>query len=609
MLRLCDAAGDSRTLRLELLDAIRRVVGFDAYAWLVTDPETSVGWAPLADVPCLPRAARLIRLKYLTTVNRWTTLPAQSAADRGDRRRPVRAAGCGVTCCADYAVATSPRSVYRDRYGCWGFLDLWRSGRRRSRRPTPRSSTPSPAPVTAALRRSQAAYVHGRPAAQRPPGPVVLLLSPELEVAGTDPGDPAGTCGAGAAADAAVPRSRPAPTTWRRSCWPPRRAWTRNPPLARVHLSHGRWLTLRAARIGSAGGPQDRDIAVSIEEASPRRAPGAVRPRLRPERARGGTAASARRGSDTRELARQMFLSEHTVQDHLKSIFAKTRCAAAAHCSPGRWEHETPQEITAGRRAAPAPFTGRGHGEGTGPVWSLVQARCGMQGDRVHTEIEAASDELVTSGAETGLQVAVVKDGQLVGRRRGVAPPDRRGRLGGALFYAASTAKGVAATVAHVLVERGELGYDMRAVDVWPEFGSHGKDKVTLRHVLLHTAGVPRPPAGHHASELCDWDHMCAVLAGAEPWWEPVPGLVPRADLRVPAGRDRSAGDRADHLGAPARPGHRPARRRGRSLLRGTAAAAAARRPAGGARRAGATLPRARVAPAQGDAPRGRAQR
>ena len=28
--------------------------------------------------------------------------------------------------------------------------------------------------------------------------------------------------------------------------------------------------------------------------------------------------------SDTRELARRMRLSEHTVQDHLKSVFAKT---------------------------------------------------------------------------------------------------------------------------------------------------------------------------------------------------------------------------------------------------------------------------------------------
>ena len=46
---------------LRLLEEIRRAVSFDAYAWLLTDPETSVGSAPLADVPCLPELPRLIR--------------------------------------------------------------------------------------------------------------------------------------------------------------------------------------------------------------------------------------------------------------------------------------------------------------------------------------------------------------------------------------------------------------------------------------------------------------------------------------------------------------------------------------------------------------------
>jgi hypothetical protein len=52
--RICGSAGDARTLRLQLVAEIRQVVGFEAYAWLLTDPETSVGSSPLADVPCLP---------------------------------------------------------------------------------------------------------------------------------------------------------------------------------------------------------------------------------------------------------------------------------------------------------------------------------------------------------------------------------------------------------------------------------------------------------------------------------------------------------------------------------------------------------------------------
>ena len=42
-----------------------------------------------------------------------------------------------------------------------------------------------------------------------------------------------------------------------------------NRPSARVHLSGGRWLTLRAARIEGTGLSQHRDIAVTIEDTSP----------------------------------------------------------------------------------------------------------------------------------------------------------------------------------------------------------------------------------------------------------------------------------------------------------------------------------------------------
>jgi CubicO group peptidase (beta-lactamase class C family) len=137
--------------------------------------------------------------------------------------------------------------------------------------------------------------------------------------------------------------------------------------------------------------------------------------------------------------------------------------------------------------------------------------------------VDTLLDELIGSGTEVGLQVSVIRNGRtLVDAARGVADP----RTGApvdpdTLFWAASTAKGVATTVAHVLVDRGVVSDDLRVVEVWPEFGAHGKDTVTLRHVLMHTAAVPGLPADTTATDLCDWDHMCAVIAEAEPWWAP----------------------------------------------------------------------------------------
>jgi CubicO group peptidase (beta-lactamase class C family) len=146
-----------------------------------------------------------------------------------------------------------------------------------------------------------------------------------------------------------------------------------------------------------------------------------------------------------------------------------------------------------------------------------------MSVERVRDETQRVVDELVASGRETGLQVAVVKDGRLVADIVGGVADPRTGAAVSArsLFWAGSTAKGVASSVAHVLVERGELDYEMRAADVWPEFGSHGKDGVTLRHVLLHTAGVPGLPPDTAVEDLLEWDRICAVIADQEPWWEP----------------------------------------------------------------------------------------
>ena len=65
------------------------------------------------------------------------------------------------------------------------------------------------------------------------------------------------------------------------------------------------------------------------------------------------------------------------------------------------------------------------------------------------------------------------------------------------------------------------FGYDTPVVDLWPEFGAHGKQSVTVRHVLNHSAGVPGIPLDTTLEDLCNWDKMCAAIADEELWWEP----------------------------------------------------------------------------------------
>ncbi|WP_233157512.1 MULTISPECIES: helix-turn-helix transcriptional regulator [Amycolatopsis] len=306
---------DARAVRLRVLGEIRRKVGFDAYAWPLTDPETAVGTAPLADVPCLPELPRLIRLKYLTPTNRWTTLRPGTvttlrAATGGNPARSL----LWREMLDGYGVADVASAVFADRFGVWAFLDLWRS--RPFTGPETATLTRILEPVTTELRRAQAETFVARDGHSPRPGPVVLLLSPELDVLGhtpdtaeylrvlVPPDDGRAPVPAGAYNVAAQLLANEAGVDGHR-------------PAARVHLADGRWVTLRAARIV-------RDIAVTIEESAPAERVALFGRAFGLSTRERELLGHLAHGSDTRDLARRMFLSEHTVQDHLKSIFTKT---------------------------------------------------------------------------------------------------------------------------------------------------------------------------------------------------------------------------------------------------------------------------------------------
>lgn len=85
-----------------------------------------------------------------------------------------------------------------------------------------------------------------------------------------------------------------------------------------------------------------------------------------------------------------------------------------------------------------------------------------------------------------------------------------------------STTKGITSTALHVLADRGLVDYDRPVADYWPEFAQAGKERITVRQLLSHEAGLY---GIRHmiddAHRMLDWDHMVERLAAHPPAHEP----------------------------------------------------------------------------------------
>jgi len=86
----------------------------------------------------------------------------------------------------------------------------------------------------------------------------------------------------------------------------------------------------------------------------------------------------------------------------------------------------------------------------------------------------------------------------------------------------ASASKAVTAMLIHLLDQRGQLHIDDRVADYIPEFARHGKDTITIGHVLSHKAGVPNiPPEALDLDLLDDENHALEIMIDAKPFHQP----------------------------------------------------------------------------------------
>ncbi len=84
-----------------------------------------------------------------------------------------------------------------------------------------------------------------------------------------------------------------------------------------------------------------------------------------------------------------------------------------------------------------------------------------------------------------------------------------------------STTKTMTNLCALVLADRGELDLHAPVARYWPEFAAAGKERIEVRHLLSHTAGLSGWSEPLAVSDLFDWEKVTGLLAAQEPWWEP----------------------------------------------------------------------------------------
>lgn len=316
--RVCQAAGSDRSMRERLVSEIGRQVQFDGHVFAMTDPVSGVVSSPHATLPMVSaeQLPALIARRYVhDDPGQWLAWLA-----------------------AEFGVVDVVCVPFRDRFGGWGFLELWRERDGFSERERRTLAALAPVLTTglrSAVARSfapkQTAADHSVAAGDRVVEAGVILLGNDLRVRSEThpaaaallrllpPDDEVPPVAAvafnvGAALLAAEQRRRSAHQDGAASIL----TWTR------VHLGEGTWMTARADRLADA-------IAVSISPCTPdervdlfARSHG-----LSPREVE--VLALVLRGFESRQIASSLTIARTTAEDHLRALLSKSGSRSRQH--------------------------------------------------------------------------------------------------------------------------------------------------------------------------------------------------------------------------------------------------------------------------------------
>ena len=316
----CRAGLDLDELRRRLLPRLRRAVAVDALWWAAADPATLLfSRAEREEIPA-ETGPYFVANEFLEDdVNKWTEL----VRDRRGVRTLWEATGGEPETSPRYRDVFKPlglgdelRAVLRAEGECWGYVCMHREGPNGFSTQEMQFVERVAPHLADGFRLATLIGSTHQAGDGAPPG--VIVLAEDGTRAATNAAGERWLDELGADAEtnelplellAVAARLRAVHGSEARS------------PRLRVRTRAGRWAVLHASWLGE---PPSRGVAVVIEQASP----SDVLPVLLP--AYGLTQQERRvtglvcRGLSTFEIAGQLYVTTNTVQDHLKSIFAKT---------------------------------------------------------------------------------------------------------------------------------------------------------------------------------------------------------------------------------------------------------------------------------------------
>jgi CubicO group peptidase (beta-lactamase class C family) len=140
----------------------------------------------------------------------------------------------------------------------------------------------------------------------------------------------------------------------------------------------------------------------------------------------------------------------------------------------------------------------------------------------------SAVERLYASGVHPAVQLCVRRHGRVlldraIGHAHGNGPDDGSATAKTPVtpdtpFCTLSASKAVTAMIVHWLDQENVIRLDDPVCEYVPEFGRHGKEWITIRHVLAHRAGIPNlPPQVMRLERLDDLDEVMDILCDAEP--------------------------------------------------------------------------------------------